>query len=81
MLDYYFDTWILPCQGGGEGNQKHKFLRYFQQVTYPMTILGPYAKNAGKISKNARDFVILKIFWQLCKISVIDIKCPSFGQI
>ena len=45
-----------------------------------MIILGPYAKNGVKISKNARDFVILKIFWQLCQISVINIKCPSFGQ-
>ena len=45
-----------------------------------MIILGPCAKNGGKTSKNARDFVIFKICWQLCQIYVIDIKCPSFGQ-
>ena len=45
-----------------------------------MIILGLYAKNGEKISKNDRDFVNFKIFWQLCQISVIDIKCPSFGQ-
>ena len=45
--------------------------------------LNPFShgfKNGGKISKNDRDFVIFKIVWQLCRISVIDIKCPSFGQ-
>ena len=45
-----------------------------------MIILDPNAKFGEKISKNAWDFVIFKIFLQLCQISVIDIKCPPFGQ-
>ena len=34
---------------------------------YNMIILSPHAKNGNKILKNDRDFVIYKIFWQLCQ--------------